>query len=132
MAEIYAWPEGALYIWSGAANASGTPAAYVNNATLAVQWQWSNDPRLDGSYRDHLQGKRGNLNATLAYTIGMGLVELAHATATVHFKLQHDGVDGSAGFIGYSGRIDSLNLNGSEGGTYGLSIAAHVNEWSAY
>jgi hypothetical protein len=132
MAEVYAWPEGALYIWSGAATASGNPVAYANNATLTTQWQWSNDPRLDGTYRNHLQGQRGNLNAALSYTIGVAAVTLAQATATVHIKLQHNGVNGSAGFIAYSGRIDSLNLNGAEGGVYGLSLAAHFNQWSAY
>ena len=132
MAEVYAWPEGALYIWSGAANASGAPVAYVNNANLTTQWQWSNDPRLDGSYRDHLQGQRANINAALAYTIGQNAVTLAQATATVHFKFQHNGVDGSAGFIAYSGKIDSLNLNGAAAGTYAMTLAAHCNIWSAY
>lgn len=132
MAEVYAWPEGELYIWSGAATASGSPVAYVTNATLTTQWQWSNDPRLDGSYRNHLQGQRANINAALAYTIGTSAVTLAQNTAVVHVKFQHNGVNGSAGFIGYSGQIDSLNLQGSEGGTYGLSMAAHCNIWSAY
>lgn len=132
MSEVFAWPEGALYIWSGSANASGASVAYVNNASIAMQYQWGNEALLDGSYRNHLQGKRGNINVTFAYTMNDAIVTLAEATATVHFKLQHDGVNGSAGFIAYSGKIDSLNVQGSENGTYAVSMAAHCNLWSAY
>lgn len=132
MTEVFSWTEGTLYVWSGAATASGTPVAYVTNASISPQWQWSNDARLDGSYRHVLQGRRANISLALGYTVGMNLVVLAQGNASVHFKFDQNGVNGSAGWLAYTGRINTLGLQGAEGGTYALSVAGYCNEWSAY
>ena len=130
-AETYSWPEGQLRIWTGAAGAE--TFAYVFNANVQVTYGWLNrGPTLGGSYTDHLTGQVAYANMQAAYTYDIKPFKIAASGTAVHMELYQSGVNGSAGLLLYSGRIDGLNLFGQEGGTYRFGMNCHFNNWSAY
>jgi hypothetical protein len=93
---------------------------------------WDNRARLDGSYSDALTGKRADLTIRAMYTYDSTLLRINESATAVHLHLKHSGALGSAGLYLYSGRIDRIDLQGSEGNPYVFGITYHANRWSAY
>lgn len=122
-----------LHLWTGAATASGSALAYVQQARFAPAWGWRGDPSLSGSVREHLTGQRADFAFEGVFTLeaAQTLARLAQSATAVHVKYTHSSLDGSAGYVAYSGRIDALAcLSDVNGAAYTLS--AHSYQWSAF
>lgn len=132
MSEVYAHAEGAAYIWTGDASASGNAISFVENVSVVMQRQWANDPDLSGGYRDHLISERANISLGQLYVHGTDLQALHDAATAVHFKFLHSNGLGSGGIHIWSGRIDNLTLQGAEAGVYRYALAGHANRWSGF
>lgn len=130
-AESYAWPEGTLLVWTG--TSSPFTAGYVSDSTLQLVYGWQNvGPSIGGTYTDHLTGQYATLSFAGSYSYDPTLERIHQSATAVHFELLHNGVNGSAGYKLFSGRIDSLSIRGQEGGLFSFSLACHANAWSAY
>lgn len=132
MPEAYGWSEGTLHVYTGTTAQSGTPIAYVQNVSLPVMRGWQSEPSVSGVYRDHLTGLSIQLNAGILYTFDKTLQRIFESATAVHAKLMHSSVNGTGGYFLMSGRIDSLNYNGANGGVLQYSLAMHANIWSAF
>jgi len=130
-AEVYSFREGVLLVWTGSANPY--TAAYVQNVRGQRVYGWQNvGPSIGGTYTDHLTGLYATLSTEMGLTHDRTLEQIAASATAVHIQIHHVGVNGSAGVIFYSGRIDSLNMPGQEGGLMGFGLTYHANAWSAY
>jgi len=134
MPEPFNFTDGALHVWTGAATASGSAIAYVYGAQLNPHWGWQADPSLGGTVREHLTGQHARLVFESVYTTDSRLAKLAQSATAVHFKWTHSSIDGSAGYIAYSGHIDSLTYEPTADGVpYTLyRLEAHAYAWSAF
>lgn len=130
--EGYAWPEGSLHLWTGSHTASGNPVAYVQSVqfTPAYRWEWM--PTLSGNYLPHLAGKQATLQFGVLYSVDRRLQTLFEAQTAVHIKFTHQHYSGSAGYVGWSARLDSLTLAGSEAGLFTQRLAGECYAWSAF
>lgn len=133
MPEVYGFPEGRVFIYTGHHTATGsTPVALVQDTRLSITWQWQSDASLSGVYRDHLAGYRVDITVGMLYTYGDYVRRWAQSGTAVHMKLEHSGVNGSAGYYLYSAHIDSVSVAGSQGGVFAQPVAAHCHNWSAF
>lgn len=133
MAEVFAWGEGQIYLWTGTATASAR-IGYAQNVQAPLVRGWANDPSLAGSYRDHLTGLRADVLLGALYTPDATIQKIEASATAVHLKLLHALPDnmGSAGTILWSGRIDSLTYVGNENNLFQYTLAYHANRWSAF
>ena len=132
MAEAYSWPEGSISFWTGSASASAV-VAYAQNSDLALAWGWINRQSLAGTYSDLFSGQRADLSVGAVYTSDATLYRMVASATAVHARIVHyNPVNGSAGFVLYSGRVDALRYAGSEDAPYTYQLTYHANAWSAY
>ena len=130
-AEAYAWPEGQLRIWTG--TASAVLVSYVSDTRAQFVRGWDNrGPSLGGTYTDHLTGQRADVSIGAAFTFDTTLTKMAEAATAVHMELLHSGINGTAGFKLWSGRFDSVAIQGTEGGVYNYALFYHTTAWTAY
>lgn len=129
--EALSFSEGQLHVWTGSHTASGAVIAYCKSVGIAVQDNWQADPAVSGNYRYHIVGQRIDVNASL-YWSDSRIATLMAARTALHFKMTHSSLGGSAGFLGYSGRIVSLGAQGSEGQLIDQNFAAFAHAWSAF
>lgn len=132
MPEVYGWPEGSLWVWTGSHTASGNPVAFVSDSNVRPTYQWQSDPTVSGSYRIHLGGVRFDANFNALFAHDTRLKILYAGTANTHIKFQQSGIHGTAGWIAYSGRINQLSEAGGEGRLYTYSLGYFSHIWSAY
>lgn len=132
-AEAFVWSEGAIALWTGAASpAASAVVAYAQNVQGLLAWGWEEHQSIDGVYAQHLTGQVGDLTFGAIYTYDATIARIAQSATAVHLKLQHNGVNGSAGYLLYSGRIASLALAGSEATPYVYTLTYRAHQWSAY
>lgn len=132
MAEAFSWPEGQIAFWTGTATASAV-VAYAQNNTLTLNYGWLNQQMLDGSYQDFTTGRRADLSVGALFTFDQTVMKIAQSATAVHARLlHHNAAEGSAGYLLYSGRLDSVALNGSEQAPYTYQLSFHANSWSAF
>jgi hypothetical protein len=132
MAEAYSWPEGSIAFWTGSATASAV-VGYAQNSDLALARGWENRRTLSGNYYDLATGQRVDLNVGAVYTSDATLARMFDSATAVHVRVTHyNPVNGTAGFLLYSGRIDALRFAGTEGTPYTYQLTYHANQWSAY
>lgn len=130
-AEVYSHREGALLVWTGTSNPY--TAAYVQNVREQRVRGWQNiGPTIGGTYTDHLTGQIATLSTQAGWTHDRTLEKIYESATAVHFHIYQSGVNGTAGIYYYSGRIDSVSINGGDGGLLGLALTYHANAWSAY
>lgn len=132
MPEVYGWPEGLIYVYTGVTAQSGQPVAYAEQVQANFLVQWSNDPSMSGTYRDHKVGQRVDYSHGALYTFDQRLRQIFDLQTAVHVKLLHSSVNGTAGYFLFSGRLDGLNFNGSQGNPFRYTLAGHANQWSAF
>ena len=131
MAEVYMWGEVGLWAYTGTATSSAL-VGYAEDVMLTLQWGYDNFQTLTGTWQDTLTGQRADL------TVGTFWIPsnsaLRHMTGTaVHLHLRASaGVNGTAGFHLYSGRIDLLTYQGRQNELFRERMAYHCNVWSAY
>jgi hypothetical protein len=132
MAETFVWPEGAIYLWTGTATASAIPA-YAEYVQGTFMRGWENYATLDGVWHNVQTGQRADITLGTLYTMDNEVIRAMEGTATaVHMELRQSSINGTAGYVLYSGRIDMMALAGREGDTFKFSLSYHANEWSAY
>ena len=132
MPDPFNFHDGTLHVWTGAATASGSPLAFVQGSRFDPTWGWQSDPALNGVYRDHLTGQRADITLEMVTTFDQTLARIAQSATAVHFKFTHSSLDGSAGYIAYSGHIDSIHYLGTDGAPYTYRLQAHTHTWSAF
>lgn len=131
--EAYSWPEGSVSFWSGnAAPIASALLAYAENLNFSPARGYDNRAAAGGLYRDHITGRYATLNIGAMYTKDNTIVKMFESETAIHCKLMHSSVNGTAGWILYSGRIDSLPLAGSEGQVFKYTVNYHANAWSAF
>lgn len=129
-AEAYSFPEGSLHIWTGSATASAQ-VAYCENVNLALVRGWDNRPTLSG-YTDHLTGQRADLTIGTMFTYNATLAKMFDSATAMHVKVLHNNVNGSAGWVLYSGRMDVFAPNEAQGTVMRYTMSMHFNRWSAF
>lgn len=135
MTEVFAWPEGSMWLWTGSPTASASGVvAYAESMSVALARGWDNYRNLTGIYHNTLTGRRADLRIGALYTLdNTGMVTLHEAETAVHVHLRHSAsVGGTAGVFLWSGRIDTVEINGSDKGVYRMNVVYHANVWSAY
>ena len=134
MAETYVWPEGTIYLWTGSATSSAV-VAYAMNVRATVMRGWDNYQTLDGAWHNRHTGLRADVSIGALLTRDNSALNAMFDTtaAPVHLHLMWDhGAGGSAGRIFYSGQLDTLNDNGSDGQSTMMDMMYHANAWTAY
>lgn len=130
--EAYSWPEGLIAVWTGSASASAV-VAYATNLQAQLDYGMQSDAAVNGRYRIHTTGRRGNVMVGAVYTYSNTLQKMADSGRTdVHVRLLHNNINGSAGLVLYSGAIDGLMLQGSEGIPFTWQLSYHAHVWSAF
>jgi hypothetical protein len=131
MAEVFGWPEGRVYYWTGTATASGEPG-YFEAASFSLTYGYSNYRTMDSAYHDTLTGQRADVTIGSMWSTN-ALLAIADARTAVHLHFVASGsTNGTAGIYLYSGRIDRLELQGQNNDVYRQSVTYHANVWSAY
>ncbi len=122
-AEQYSWPEGRLMVWTGTSNPY--TATYVEDTTVNVVRGYANiGPTFGGTYADLLTGWRADVSVGAAFTFDKTLLKVFQSATAVHMEVYHSGINGSAGFKLWSGRVDSFSVAGQEGGLYTLAVTS--------
>ena len=131
MPEVFTWNEGQLFIWTGASTVSAL-TAYAQNISVSLAYGWSNRRLVTGTYQDVFTGFRQDVQVCAMYTPDATIQKFALQTALTHMHLRHSSLGGTAGLFLWSGRIDRIDLAGSEANPYIFTIAYHANIVSGY
>lgn len=130
--EVYSWPEGNVWVYTGAGGASAL-VAYATETTVYEMHGAQNFQTLDGAYHNVATGRRIQVDIGALYCADIKpLQAMASAETAVHMHLAHSTIYGSAGQRLYSGYIDSLEIAGRERDVYRARLSYHANVWSAY
>jgi hypothetical protein len=129
--ETFSFPEGTLWLWTATATASAQ-VMYAQNSRAALTHGWVNMPTMDGSYYDHLTGQRADVSIGALYSPDLTIQRMFNSATAIHMRMNHSSIMGSAGYYFYSGRIDNLELAGSDGSVFKFNMTYHANKWSAY
>lgn len=139
MAEVFAFPEGKLYLWQSYTGAtasgnvtSGTAIAYAQDSTLAFAYGWADFPNADGSYMRGYTAQQASLS--IAHLFGdMATYNLANSRSAVNarFEAINPGTSASAQWTMYSGVVDTFSVVQSDNASFKASLTFHANVWSA-
>ena len=133
MNEVFAWPEGDLYLYTGSHTASGSVIAYVRNINVGINVAWQSDPAVDGTYRAHYTDQRADYSFSVDWAYGETLYTLFNAQTAVHLKMQANmATIGSAGLFIYSGVMPSFNYAGADLGVFNQTVNGFGHSWSAF
>jgi hypothetical protein len=133
MAEVFSWPEGACYLWTGTATASAL-VVYQQQTQITMDYGVQNFRTLDSAYHNAWTGQRADIQIGALHTTDhLTLEKFAAARTGVHIHFVRTGVAGvSAGRYFYSGAINAVQERGQAGGFYEYGLTYHANDWSAY
>jgi hypothetical protein len=129
--ESYSWTEGSIHIWTG----NGATSAVVGLATTVdgnLTYGIVNRQVASGGYYDYQTGQRADVRLGALWTYDSTIRKLVASATALHMKVMNSSINGSAGYIYYSGRIDSLSFRGAENGLFSYDIAAHFNVFSGF
>ncbi len=129
--EAFSWMEGQLWVYTGNL-ATSAVVAFAQQNNLNITWGNVNSETLAGTYYDYETGKRADFTVGAVMCFDGTLRRIADARTAVHMKFINSSVNGSAGYMLYSGRIDSLQFAGTEASPYTFTLAAHFNTWSGF
>lgn len=133
MSEAFSHREGALYLWTGVATASGSPIAFVNNVNLSFQYTWQNQLSIGTGRYEWVNDRRVDVMFGTLWAKGDTIQQIADATGSVvHMKVEASGVNGSGGWIVYSGQIDSVQVMSQRAGVDSMNVMAHGFAWTGY
>lgn len=131
MPEVFAWREGQCFVWTGNSTVSAL-TAYAQNINASIAYGWNNRRLVTGTYQDVLTGQRADVQIGAMYTPDATIQKFAALTALTHMHLRHSSLGGTAGIFLWSGRIDRIDLQGSEANVYSFTVAYHSNIITAY
>lgn len=131
--EAFTWNEGQIALWTGdAAPSTSAVLAFAQNMQGLFSYGWLEHESIDGVYARHLTGQSLDLTIGAIYTYDATIVRMVQSATAVHVKLQHNNVNGSAGFICYSGHIGGLTLAGDPQNPNVYTLTYRANLWSSY
>lgn len=131
LTEAYAWPEGNIALFTGNLAASAV-VGYCKNVNAAMVRGWVNRQAMNGSYYDVFTGQRADISFGAVYSYGAAELKMLESATAIHMKFYQSSVNGSAGYMFYSGRFDNLTINGADNGIFEWTISYHANAWSAF
>ena len=135
--QVFVWPEGSLYLFTGADGASAL-VAYQTDTQARFTIGSVNYQTFDKVYHNTPTGKLAQITIGHLYTPNQAeLDKLISAQTAVHMHFKHiyaiaGGTSASAGYFLWSGFIDAIEVAGREGDLYRNRLQYHCNEWSAY
>lgn len=129
--EAFVWPEGQLWIYTGNL-ATSAVVAFAQNSRLNLAWGFQNRQTMASTYYDVITGQRADMNIGAILCFDSTIQRIADAKTAVHMKFINSSVNGSAGYMLYSGRIDSLAYDGTEAAPFKYTLAYHANVWSGF
>lgn len=133
MPESFAWPEGAIAVYTGNATPSTSALiAYAKDTNVSIAYGWDNRANASGVYLNHLTGTRADVTFNAVYTVDTTIAKMTQSATAIHVKVIQNNVIGSAGYFFYSGRIVNLRLVGNERDTYKYQFTYFANSWSAF
>ena len=133
MYQVYGWPDGKIWLWTGGAGATSATAEYASDSQARFMHGAENIQNISGVYRDVPTGRRVDVTIGALYSLDWRPVLLmASAETAVHMHFAQNDKLTSAGHFLWSGFIDSVEIVGRERGLYQLRFAYHANRWSAY
>jgi len=133
MPEAFSWMDGTVSIWTGAAAPSTSAViAYAEDTKVPINRGWDNRAAANGTYYNHQTGQRCDLSIAAVYTVDTTIAKIHESATAVHMKVMQVNAIGSAGYFLYSGRIDSLNYQGSQKNAFKYTMNAHFNAFSAF
>jgi len=133
MPEAFSWNEGNVYIWTGNASPSTSAVfAHAQNTRMPFAIGWDNRAAASGTYYDHKTGQRCDVSIAAIYTVDSTIAKIFASATAVHMKFINTNAIGSGGYFLYSGRIDSLQYQGTEKAPFTYSLNAHFNNWSGF
>ncbi len=130
-AEAYSWMEGEIWLWTGEAAASAEPQ-YAQSLNFSVSHLWDNRKAASGNYFNVKSGQRADVTIGGLLTQHFTVPKMFESGTAVHMKLMQSSVNGTAGYILYSGRIDSIQQGAGNNGVFQATLAYHANDWTAF
>ncbi len=127
--EAFSWIEGQLWVFTGNL-ATSAVVAYATQNNLNFTYGMVNNQTLGGTYYDYQTGQRVDLTVGAVMCFDGTLRRIADSATAVHMKFINSSVAGTAGYMMWSGRIDTLSIAGTEKAPYTYTLAAHFNRWS--
>jgi len=131
MSEAYAWPEGEIWLWTGAAAASAEPSL-AQNLDFTLTRAAQNRKAASGNYFNVQTGLIANVRIGGMVSHNFTEQKIFESATAVHMKLMQSSVNGTAGYILYSGWIDSLQQAAGEGELFLSTLTYHANDWTAF
>jgi hypothetical protein len=133
MSESFAWPEGAIWLWTGSASASAL-VAHATDMRATFDHGWQSYRTLDGGWHNRHTGQRAEVViSALTCRDNTALRALFEAQTAVHLHLRSvNSLNESAGQWLWSGVIDALDEIGREGDLTRLVLRYHCHAWSGY
>lgn len=129
--ESFSWMEGSLWFFTGNM-ATSAVVAYATQNNLNFSYGVVNSQTLAGTYYNYQTGQRVDLTVGAVMVFDSTLRRLADSATAVHMKFINSSVAGTAGYMLYSGRIDTLSFAGTERAPYTYTLAYHANQWSGF
>lgn len=131
--EAFTWNEGSISLWTGAASPSTSAVVgYARNLQGLFAWGYDEHESVDGVYARHLTGMSVDVTIAAVYTYDSTLMRMAQSGTALHMKLNHSSINGSAGYVLYSGHLTTLALAGDETNPNTYTLTYRGNLWSAY
>lgn len=129
--EAFSWMEGQLVVYTGNL-ATSAVVAFAQNTHLNIANGFVNNETLGGSYYDYKTGQRADMSIGAVMCFDGTLARMFDSATAVHMKFINSSVNGSAGYMLYSGRIDSLAHDGTENAPFKWTMTYHCNQWSGF
>lgn len=129
--ESYSWMEGQIWVFTGNL-ATSAVVAYATQNNLNFSRGVVNNETLAGTYYDYQTGKRVDFTFGAVMCFDSTLRRIYDSATAVHMKFIHSSVAGTAGYMFYSGQIDTLSFAGTEKSPYTFTMAGHANLWSGF
>lgn len=131
MPEAYSWMEGQLHIYTGNL-ATSAVVAYAQQCDFNITWGNVNNETLAATYYNYKTGQRIDVTFGSVMTYDGILRRIADSATAIHMKFMNSSINGTAGYMLYSGEIDSLHIIGADKGIFTQTFAAHFNVWSGF
>ena len=132
MPESFAWPEGNVWMSTGLPFATSAYIGLAESTQSNLQIGWVNTQAAGGVYYNHSTGQRADVTINKMYSFDKTAQRWFDSATAVHMKFIHSSVNGTAGYFLYSGRIQSLSIQGNAGQVFKQAIVYFANNWSAF
>lgn len=135
MAEVFIWPEGSAYIWTGNSTTSALLSYCRNITNTRTKTYQHYRPPHQGTYTDYVLTSAATLSMGQGYSQlnAIKLFELASG-GEVHMHLKHviPNVSFSGGVFLYSGNFLNVNYAAQDDAILFTNLSMNFQAWSAY